>query len=185
MATIDDIKARLADANARIESATKDGDEDAEFRAYADEEAATAELLTAEKTARRLAGKRLEREAKRTAAGAYQVGAFDLASLLPQLDAAKMPGGGLIVVRSPTTDARKRHEAAHTTDGAAQDDLMDANVSLVCDCTIHPTFKIGDAGAVAFRRWWETDGRGVVALVTLQIQKLGGFALDAFRKATG
>lgn len=185
MATIDEIRARRDEASARIDAAATAGDADAEARAYADEEAAAAELLTAEKAVRRLAGKRLERTAKRAAAGAYQVGAFDLASLLSQLDASKFPGGGLIVVRSPDVDARKRHETAHAVEGATPEDLADANIALVCDCTIHPVFKQGDPAALAFRVWWETAGRGTVNLVTLQIQKLGGFALDAFRKATG
>lgn len=183
--TIDEIKARIADANKRIEEAAATGDDAAQARAFADEEVAEAELLAALKAARSLAGKRLVREAKRTAAGAYQVDVFDLASLLPQLDAAKMPGGGMIVLRSPTVDARKRHEAAHSAEGATDETKTDANINLVCDCTIHPTFKIGDAGAVGFRAWFDGDGRGVVSLVSLLIQKLGGFALDAFRKATG
>ncbi len=185
MATIEEIKKRRDEASARIDAAAAAGDADAETRAYADEEAADTELRAAQKSARALTGKRLEREAKRAAAGAYQVGAFDLASLLPQLDAEKMPGGGVIAVRSPTPDARKRHEAIHVDDAATLDAKMDANIDLIGGCLVSPVFKPGDPAALGFRVWFEGDGRGTVSLVTLLIQKLGGFALDAFRKATG
>lgn len=180
--TIKDLEVRHAAASERLVAAQEKDDADAELRAIADEEAARAELLTEQKKIRKLAGKRLERPAKAAAAGAYQVAYFDVG--LYDIDPDKLPAGGVVVLRSPSVEGRRRSEAAMK---AASDDPAaeaEAAITLICDCTVAPTFALLDPLALAYRMFWETTGRGVVNNAVMQINQLGGFQTDHFKRVS-
>ncbi len=187
--TIEQLQGRLADAALAIEAAAKAGDVDAELRAREDAETIGAELRAEQTKTRRLTGLRLVSAGKGAAAGAYQVGYYDLADKLPQIDPVRLPTGGVVLFRSPTTEARKRYEArAAAAEEKQNADKAQANadaaIDLICACTLHPTFNNDDGSAVAYRVFWETTGRGLVHLAALHIQKLGGAQLEDFKSAT-
>ena len=177
MTKSEEARARLAKAREAIDAAAKAGDDAAELRAFSDEEAAMVELREAETDRRKLVGKRLERQARAEAHGAYQVGAFDFGRGLLDLDPARIPCDGVAVFRSAPADADKRRTASADEAGRIPDD---ANVSFLCDCFVAP--KLADADAVRFRAFWENEGRSQVATVVLLIQKLGGVFLSDFLK---
>jgi hypothetical protein len=174
---------RLAAAIARAEAAAKAGDADEELRALGEEDAARADLIAETKKIRKLTGRRMERAARPAAeAGGYQVAAFDVG--LYEVDPAKLPAGGVVVFRSPTTDGRKRSAAAIK---AANDDPAleaEAAVTLVCECTLAPEFKMGDPAAIAYRVFWEGVGAGVVGNAVAQITALGGLQASHFKSVT-
>ncbi len=180
--SIKDLEERISAALARVEAAVTRGDADEELRAIGEEDAARAELLAEQKKARKLAGKRMERPARAAAAGLYQVAHFDVG--LYELDPAKLPPGGVIVLRSPTVEARKRSEAAMK---AAADDAnaeAEAAITLICECTAAPVFALNDPAALAYRMFWETTGRGVVNNAIMQINQLGGFQVEHFKRVS-
>ncbi len=187
MAKIEELRAALENAQARIRVAQEAGEVDDERRAFADEEAAAAALIEAQSGDRWLAGKRLERAAKSTAAGAYQVLAVDLMSKLPQIAEDKFPAGGVVVFRSAEVGPRKRFEAVMQAD-PTPDQVFDANVDLLMACTVEPSFKsaamAADPAAMAYRRFWEVTGRGLVGLMSVELSKLGGLQLTAFQRAS-
>lgn len=184
MATVQELQARIDAAIARTAEAAAKGDVDAELRAMEDEDAARAEMIAEVAKPRKLAGKRMERAAKAKAAGSYQVGAFDIAGALPQIDPAKLPPGGVVIFRSPAPDVRKRAEAA--VKAAADDPVREAEatVTFVMECTVAPEEVLTGLGADAYRRFWETVGTSMVNLASTQVQNLGGFQLEAFKRAT-
>lgn len=182
MASIEDLKAKVEAARAALMAAEQSGDAEKELAAVDALDAAEGALLDAGKADRKLRGKRMERQARGAAGGKYQVGMYDIASALPQLDASDMPGAGVVVFRSAPPDARKAHETvvgAQDSDAAA---TFAAHVTLICECLVAPMLE-GPA-ALACRAWWEGPGRGLVNLVALEIGRLGGFQLAAFQRAT-
>jgi len=184
MGAIEDLRAKVAEATARADAAVKAGDEAAEQRAVEDESAAQGALVVELERVGKLTGKRLERAARAAAfGGGYQIGHFDVGSRLPQLDPAKLPAGGVVLFRSPALDVRKRNEA-ETMDGSGVD-AADAAINLITACTLAPAFDKADpAGAIAYRRFWEQEGRGIVTLAAVEIARLGGFQLAAFQRAS-
>lgn len=181
MAKIEELRAKVAEAAARADAAVFAGDEAEEQRAVEDEAAAQAELTAEVERVGKLMGGRLVRQHRPAAlAGGYQIGYFDLASRLPQLDPAKLPLGGVVLFRSPSLEVRTRNET-ETTEGSGVLPA-DAAINLITGCTL-AEFKDA-AEAVAYRRFWETVGRGVVTLAAVEIARLGGFQLAAFQRAT-
>jgi hypothetical protein len=184
-APIKDLEERVAAAAAAVEAARAKVDDEAELRALEAEDEARVELHAALTRARKLAGLRLVREAKAEAAGAYQVGFYDVAAGLPQIDPAKLPASGVVLFRSPSTDVRKKYEAKA---GAAEEKgdaaaKAEATIDLICACTLSPKFALNDPAAVAYRVFWEQAGRGLIYLAALHIQKLGGLQIEDFKSA--
>ncbi|HVE13959.1 MAG TPA: hypothetical protein VNI01_11230 [Elusimicrobiota bacterium] len=184
MATkIEELRERVRAAGAALFAASEKGDEDAELRALSEEDAARADLIAEMKKVRRLNGARLVRAARPAAeAGGYQVAAFDVG--LYEVDPTKLPSGGVVVLRSPSVEVRKRSAAA--IKAAADDPALEAEaaVTQVCECTVSPEFKMGDPAAIAYRVFWETVGAGVVNNAVMQIQQLGGFQVEHFKRVS-
>ncbi len=183
MATkIDELRAIAAEAHGRADAAQMAGDDAAEARAIDEEAAIAAELSEALTLASKLGGGRLMRAHRAAArAGAYQIGTFDLRSRLPQLEDARFPGSGVVLFRSPDLATRKRNEI-DTTEGSGVD-ANDALINMICACTLEPA-PGEQAADLRYRAFWETDGRGLLTLAGLEIAKLGGFQLDAFKRVS-
>lgn len=189
MASIEELQGKLTAATAAVEAARAKGDDDAELAAMEAEGEAQTELFAARGKARKLVAARAERDAKAKAAGAYQVGWYDVAGGLPQIDPAKIPGQGFVIFRDPPPAARAKHEARAKTieameEAAAAASANAANIiDMLCACTILPEFPMNDPAALAYRAFWETTGRGLVFAAFVFVAQLGGLRQKDFLQA--
>lgn len=174
MSLLEDLKAQLENEHARHAKATLSEEESEIAKTLAQIAEKKAERLAAEKARRALRGAELEAEARKAAAGKHLVKYFDLAELLPDADPEKLPGEGMLVVRSPATvpvDALgqfyreiEAHERPHT----------DIYVDLVCSSVVYPDLSNQETGML-FRNFLESSvGHGTAMTIGDVVSTLGG-----------
>ena len=189
MNRIEELRAMLEAADDVVKAAQAKGDEDAELRALEKEDELRVELGVEQEKSRKLAGRRLERDGKVKAAGAYQVGWFDAAGGLSQIDTARIPANGVLLFRDPAPDARAAFEAksraaeGRETDAEKAAASAEATIDLIGACTLVPAFERGDPAAPAYRDFWEGPGRGLIHRAFLHVAQLGGLRQKDFQAA--
>lgn len=184
---MDDLKARAAAARARAVAAALTPEETEEAKLLVEEADALAVARADEAKRRAIVGKRMEADARTDAAGSYHVAYFDLGKLLPDADMAKLPGQGVLVIRSHTTASYRafQRDTEHKT-GEGAKSLAEIFTDLVCANTVRPTFdpKRPEQG-IGFRAFFESDlGNGCAVQVGAEILKLGGARQEEAKRAT-
>lgn len=184
MATVAELRERLDALATKIEEAQKSGDVDAELRAIEEEDAVRAELAEEQKRARKLIGKRIEREERVKAAGAYLVGFVDMADKLRGADVSKIPGGGVVVLRSHTAASKKTWDSEAEAKSRPMADIM---TDLVCANVLRlGGVDLAKPGvAEGFRAFLESDlGSGLANQLGAEVLRLGGANAEEAKRAT-
>lgn len=184
---IEELRARAAAAKARAEASKLSDEQEEEARLVQEEADALALARANEAKQRAILGKRLEGEARAEAGGAYHVEFFDLGKLLPDADMGKLPGGGVLVVRSHTTASKRAfdRDVEHKS-GEGAKTLHEIFVDLVCANVVRPKFdpKRPEEG-VAFRAFLESDlGNGCPSQIGTVILRLGGAVATEAKRGT-
>lgn len=167
---MDDLDRELAEAEARATATALTPEEAARARKLAQLDEHKASARTAAAARRKIAGDKLEREARVEAAGRYQVRYFDLGALLPDVDMGTIPGGGVLVLRSHPPADKKTWDREVEVKAR---DLVDINADLVCASIVRPVFK--NEEGVRFRAFLESDmGCGIANQLLAPVLDLGG-----------
>jgi hypothetical protein len=190
--TKEELQARRAAAQARAAAAALTDDERDEAALLQEEADAIAEARTNEAKRRAILGKRLEAESRTEAAGAYHVEFFDLGKLLPDADPARLPGRGVLVVRSHTTASKRAFDRdVEHKNGEGAKPLGEIFADLVCANVVRPVFfdgagkPVNAVEALAFRAFLESDlGNGCPSQIGAAILRLGGAVAVESKRAT-
>ncbi len=142
-----------------------------------------AEAQAINKARREMRGKALEVEASRAAlAGKYLVTFFDLGELLPKADPSLLPGGGVLVLRSPPAGAVATF---HRELEAKAKSIPEIYTDLVCVSTVYPDLT-DDATGAGFRAFFESSlGTGASTRVGDAVTDLGGIRIKATKRGRG
>lgn len=171
---LETLKAQHAAAKARQAKAALSQDEIDHAKLMAEIVEAEAEARTAEATRRSIQGSALEEAARKVAAGRYLVKYFDLAALLPEAPPEKLPGEGMLVVRSPPTVPVDALAQFYREVEAAERSHVDIYADLVCESVVYPDISNPAAGEF-FRSFIESSiGRGTAMGVGDAVTALGG-----------
>jgi multidrug efflux pump subunit AcrA (membrane-fusion protein) len=133
-----------------------------------------AEARTAETSRRALRGAELKAEAAKAAGGKYLVDYFDLGALLPDVDPDKLPGEGVLIVRSPPTSPVDALAHFYRELEAKEHSLVDIYTDLVCASVVVPNV-MEHATGMMFRNFLESSiGRGTAIQIGDAVTSLGG-----------
>lgn len=174
MSDLEVLKADLERAKARLAKATLAPEEIDCAKLLADIAESEAEARTSEATRRGLRGATLEAEARKVAGGRYLVKYFDLAALLPEADPERLPGEGVLVVRSPPTAPVDALAVFYREVEAGERSHVDIYTDLVCASVVVPNIANQETGAL-FRNFLESSiGRGTAMGIGDAVTTLGG-----------
>ncbi len=181
---LEELRQAAAKAKARREAAALSEEEKERAKLLAELAEAEAEALADEKARRELQGKALEAEARKKSGGKYLVRFVDLAFLLPEADPSTLPGGGVLVVRSPPTHPVNALDNFYREVEAKSRALPDVYADLVCESVVYPD-PAGAEGS-KLRAFFESSlGRGTVTVVGDQVTDLGGVRGKAIKRGRG
>lgn len=168
------LQERLDRANARRAKATLSEEDVARAKVLAQVAEAEAESRADEVQARALRGAQLKAEAAKVAAGRYLVGYFDLGALLPDADPEKLPGLGILILRSPPMIPSDALSQFYREIEAKERQLIDIYTDLVCKSVVVPDLTSQDEG-MFFRDFLESSiGRGTAVTIGDAVTALGG-----------
>ena len=181
---IEELRRKTAEAKARREKAALSEEEKERAKLLAELAEAEEQARADEKARRDLEGKHLEDEERKKAGGKYLVRYVDLAHLLPEAEADALPGGGILVVRSPPTHPVNALDVFYREVEAKARALPDIYADLVCESVVYPGTAGGDGARL--RAFFEGSiGRGTVTVVGDQVTDLGGVRGKAIKRGRG
>lgn len=182
MSDLEELKSQLAAATARRDNAKLTDDETEHAKLLAQVAEAKAEARAAETARRAILGAKLEADARKKAAGRHLVQYFDLAALLPEAEPEKLPGEGILVLRSPAADMLAQ---LHREVEAGEQSLVAAYTNLVCSITDYPDLSNHDTG-MRFRDFLESPiGCGTVIGIGDAATTLGGTRAKRTKRGRG
>jgi hypothetical protein len=183
--SLDELKAELEREQALLAKSAL-SDEQAEHAKLLIALAETkAERQASQKAQRVLRRAELEADARKAAAGRYLVKAFDLAALLPDVEQEKLPGGGVLVLRSPPITPIDALAQFYREAEAHERPLPDIYVDLVCASVVFPDVAQRETG-MSFRDFFESSiGRGTALTVGDAVTELGGARAKRTKRGRG
>lgn len=185
MSLVDELKAQLESEKARLEKATLSDEELEHSKLLAQVAEMKAERQASEKAQRAIRGAELEAEARKAAAGRYLVQFFDLAALLPEAEQEKLPGEGVLVVRSPPTSPVDALAQFYREVEAKERSLVDIYSDLVCASVVVPNVGNHEIG-MGFRNFLESSvGRGTAIPIGDAVTSLGGVRSKQTKRGRG
>lgn len=185
MSSIEELKAQLEAEKARHAKAALSEEEQEQLKLIAQLAEAKAERLAAEKAQRALRGIALEGEARKVASGKYLVKFYDLARHWPDIEPEKLPGEGILILRSPPTMPVDVLGQFYREVEAKEKSQPDCYIDLVCACVVYPDVSKHDVG-MAFRNFLESSiAKASAASIGDEAIALGGLLVKQTKRGRG